>query len=95
MIDDSTALEYISEFYLSSHDFNGVPIRELRSHLGVDITAMREMVARLVKAQDVDLLFGNVHPNPHIKAFSHITHEPWRPPKLPQLWPPESPPGLR
>ncbi len=75
MIDDSTALEYISEFYLSSPDFNGVPARILRKHLGFDMLATSELLERLVKAEDVDLLFGNFHPNPHIKAFSHITHE--------------------
>lgn len=75
MIDDSTALEYISEFYLSSLDFNGVPVRTLRKHLGHDMLATTELLERLLKAEDVDLLFGNVHPNPHIKAFSHIGHE--------------------
>jgi hypothetical protein len=72
---DSAALEYISEFYLSSRDFNGVPIRTLRKHIGLDMPATRELLERLVKSEDVDLLFGNVHPNPHIKAFSPITHE--------------------
>lgn len=74
MMDDPTALEYIAEFYLSSHNFNGLPVRTLREHLGLDMLAANELLERLVKAEEVDLLFGNVHPNPHIKAFSHITH---------------------
>jgi hypothetical protein len=72
---DSDALEFISDFYLSSRDFNGVPVRTLRNHLELDMLATSELLERLVKSEEVDLLFGNVHPNPHIKAFSHITHE--------------------
>lgn len=72
---DSTALEYITEFYLSSHDFNGVPVRTLRKHLGLEPPAAKELLERLLRAEQVDLLFGNIHPNPHIRAFSHIPHE--------------------
>jgi len=75
MIDDSTALEYISEFYLSSRDFNGVPVRTLRNELGLEQPTAKELLERLLRAEKIDLLFGNIHPNPHIKAFSHIPHE--------------------
>lgn len=72
---DSSAIDYIREFYLSSTDFNGLPVGALRKQLGLNMLAARELLEILVKSEEVDLLFGNVHPNPHIKAFSHITHE--------------------
>lgn len=75
MIDAATVLAYISEFFLSSRDFNGLPIRSLRKHFGLDMLATRGLLEELAQAGSIDLLFGNVHPNPHIKAFSHITHE--------------------
>lgn len=71
----SDALKFISDFYLSSRDFNGVSVRRLRDHLRLDMLATCGLLERLVKSEEVDLLFGNVHPNPNIKAFSHITHE--------------------
>lgn len=75
MIDDASALEYISEFYLSSSDFNGVPVRTLRKDLGLELPAVKELLVRLLRTEQIDLLFGNIHPNPHIKAFSQTTHE--------------------
>lgn len=75
MSDDSTLLEYIAEHYLSSRDFNGLPVRTLRQTHGLTKDAARQVAERLLRAEDIDIMFGNVHVNPHIKAFSHITPE--------------------
>ena len=58
MSDDSTALEYISEFYLSSREFNGVPVRTLRKHFGLDLLSAGQLLERLLRAEQIDLLFA-------------------------------------
>ncbi len=73
MSDDSTIIEYIAEHYLSSRDFNGVPVRVLRKAHALTKQAALQAVERFLRAGDIDVMFGNVHVNPHIKAFSHIT----------------------
>lgn len=75
MSDDSTILGYIAEFYLSSRDFNGVPVRNLRQQFALDHAGATQLAERLVRTGQVDLMFGNVHPNTHIRAFSHIPSE--------------------
>jgi hypothetical protein len=72
---DSTVLEYISEFYLSSGDFNGVPVRDLRHRYALSTGDARHLVERLLSAKLVDVMFGNAHSNPHIRAYSGISHE--------------------
>lgn len=51
--------------YLSSHDFNGLPIAGLD-----DTPENRSMVSELIRGRQLDLVRGDVHPNPHIKAFA-------------------------
>ncbi|MBK7491922.1 MAG: AAA family ATPase [Nitrosomonas sp.] len=75
MSNDSSILEYIAEHYLSSHDFNGLPVRTLREAYSLTKDTSLQLVERRLRSQDIDVMFGNIHVNPHIKAFSHITHE--------------------
>lgn len=63
--DNETAfLTRITEKYLSSEEFNGLPIDELGA---LDIT--RSALARLIESSSISLNFGDRHPNPHILAF--------------------------
>lgn len=75
MENDSDILEFISDFYLSSRDFNGVPIWQLREKFGLNDSAIFELIQLLISSGHIDVMFGNVHPNPHIKAYSHYTVE--------------------
>lgn len=75
MIDDKTLLKEITDFYLSSRDFNGFSVRSLRKDFGATLDQAKEATRRLLAAEKIDVLFGNVHPNPHIKAFSHISND--------------------
>lgn len=75
MSHDSRILEYISEFYLSSGDFNGVPIHVFLKQFDLGLSATTVLIQKLLQGGQIELEFGNVHPNPHIKAFSHITQE--------------------
>lgn len=56
-------LEEVLDVYLNSGDFNGLGVFSLENP--VDVALVRE----LITAGDVDLVRGDAHPNPHIKAL--------------------------
>lgn len=58
-------LDAITTFYLESADFNGLPTRRIE----VPEEQLRELVSDLVRADLISVNFGDIHPNPHIKAF--------------------------
>jgi len=51
--------------YIGSSDFNGLPVRALVG----DQAKMQEFVVELIGERKIDLVRGDLHPNPHIKAF--------------------------
>ncbi len=61
-------VQRITDFYLHSGDFNGLPIRDLAEASMAD-TELRRVLADLVEAGKISLNFGDQHPNPHIKAL--------------------------
>lgn len=73
-MNDSALLEVITEAYLSSRDFNGFPVRRVRQEFSATLAQAKEATQRLLLAEKIDVLFGNVHSNPHIKAYSHISN---------------------
>jgi hypothetical protein len=60
-------LTIVTDHYLSSHDFNGLPGAALLAVVGED--ECRPIVEELIGEELLSLNFGNYHPNPHIKAF--------------------------
>ena len=54
-------LELITEQYLKSRDFNGLPLSALEPE--------KEKIIALIRDGKVEINFGDKHPNPHIKAF--------------------------
>ena len=60
----SHAAEMVAQKYLNSGDFNGLPVSTLAS-IGANVSD----VVELIKLRHVDLVRGDNHPNPHIKAF--------------------------
>jgi len=68
------ALEEITKFYLKSGDFNGLPPGGLQRSLKLTMENTTNLVENLLHEELIDVMFGNVHPNPHIKAFSDIPH---------------------
>ncbi len=58
-------LKRITDFYLASRDFNGVPLDDL----GEDYERIRTLARGLVSEGEISLNFGDRHPNPHILAF--------------------------
>ena len=53
--------------YLSSHDFNGLPITSFPA--GGNTRNTTRTIVRLVERGQVTVEFGDRHPNPHIKCF--------------------------
>lgn len=65
---DDDILARATDHYLTSGDFNGLPVRELfADEAGRE--AIRKALARLMEAGSLTMEFGTGHPNPHIKAF--------------------------
>lgn len=63
----------IVEFYFNSRDFNGYPVGQLKKDFSLSDENAKKLIGKLIVESKVDCLFGNIHPNPHIKAFSGIT----------------------
>lgn len=72
---DQALLDAIAQHYLSSGDFNGYSVRRLRREFKLETREAKTTVERLLLIGKIEVLFGNVHPNPHIKAFSNISNE--------------------
>jgi hypothetical protein len=62
--EQSRVAEMIVQKYLKSGDFNGLPVTTLAI-----FGAGASDVVELIRLRQVDLVRGDVHPNPHIKAF--------------------------
>jgi hypothetical protein len=58
-------LNKITDFYLSSGDFNGIQITDLDK----DFEKTKETLEQLFSNEKIVLNFGDRHPNPHILAF--------------------------
>ena len=68
-------LEAIIRFYFESGDFNGMPVRIVKARFGLSDAEANDLLRSLVSEGVVDVMCGNVHPNPHIKAFSGIPRD--------------------
>lgn len=62
--EQSHTVDMVVQRYLESGDFNGLPVHSAASP-GAGISDVIE----LIKFREVDLVRGDIHPNPHIKAF--------------------------
>lgn len=62
-------LRKITEFYLNSPDFNGFPIRNIVQDFKVEESELKDILIFLIRGKKISLNFGDIHPNPHIKAF--------------------------
>jgi len=68
-------LRKITEFYLNSHDFNGLPIRNIVQDSKVEEIELKNVLISLIREKKISLNFGDIHPNPHIKAFWEAKEE--------------------
>lgn len=63
-------IEEITKHYLESGDFNGYPVSALKRKYEINDEAAKKFIRELILSGKVDVIFGNIHPNSHIKAFS-------------------------
>ncbi|MEN5272165.1 hypothetical protein [Stenotrophomonas lactitubi] len=61
--------------YFESGDFNGLPVRAIARKHGISAGELDPDLRALVQDEKIEIWFGNIHPNPHIKAFSWVTKE--------------------
>ena len=66
----SQAAAMVVDKYLKSGDFNGLGVAAM-AYVGANVSD----VVDLIKLRQVDLVRGDIHPNPHIKAFDPEPHE--------------------
>jgi hypothetical protein len=66
----TSPLDVITNFYLESHRFNGYPFVNLEQKLGMNFHDAFKFVRENVSNGVLTVVFGDMHPNPHIKAFS-------------------------
>ncbi len=66
---DDTAQELIDDFFMRSHDFNGIPLHELADSTEFPPNELREALIRLVQRGSVSLQRGE---NPHIIRLRHL-----------------------
>jgi len=59
-------LESVAKYYLTSRDFNGLPLRIIKT---VSKKKLKSVITSLIQQDKVSLVFGDTHPNPYIKAF--------------------------
>jgi hypothetical protein len=70
-----TILKEVTDFYLGSHDFNGIPVRLLAPALSADLETLRQHISTLIESALVSVNCGDRHPNPHIKALEEEAPE--------------------
>ena len=63
-------LECVIEHYLESRDFNGIPFGQIVKQLDATGDHVVPLLSELVSDNAVEIIYGDYHPNPHIKAFS-------------------------
>lgn len=73
---DEAIVKSIVAFYFGSGDFNGYPIRSFMKEFNFSEPEAIAQIRNLINSRKIDCVFGNVHPNPHIKAFSDKGIEP-------------------
>ncbi len=62
-------LKKVTEHYLNSLDFNGIPVNKLVVHFNISLTELNIILKELVNKDKIDLRFGDFHPNAHIQAL--------------------------
>lgn len=60
-------LKKITEYYLESNDFNGIPVHTFTD--AIEPERLKSYLSELIIFDLVTVNFGDYHPNPHIKAL--------------------------
>jgi len=68
-------LDKITAQYLESRDFNGYPIRSALKMGDINVDFLVQCLSNLISKGLISLVFGDRHPNPHIKALREESPE--------------------
>lgn len=69
-------VEEITDFYIRSSDFNGIPVRQIIArHKRTGYSGLKTVFLLLIQQDKISIVFGDHHPNPHIKALPDEPHE--------------------
>jgi hypothetical protein len=58
-----------TDFYLSSRDFNGIPLADIYKYMGLPEEQFKEQIIQAINKRQLDLVYEGDIPNPHIKPF--------------------------
>jgi hypothetical protein len=72
---NQSVIDEVTKQYLESGDFNGYPVYALKKAFNAEDKEAKDLLRDLIRTRCIDVVFGNIHPNPHIKAFSDTTAE--------------------
>lgn len=65
----SSILNCITSYYLDSNHFNGMPLSSLADRLEVELGDLIPHIKPIITNKTASLTFGDVHPNPFIRAL--------------------------
>jgi len=68
-ITSNQLLQLVLEQYVTSADFNGLPAYVAMERTCAALEEIKSALQELLKSEQVTVLFGDRHPNPHIRAF--------------------------
>ena len=68
-------LERVIDHYLASRDFIGIPYGHLTMESDITGDDVVSLLSELLSEKSIEIMFGDYHPNPHIKALSVSTIE--------------------
>lgn len=68
-MDGEIILNEITNFYLNSRDFNGIPLEDLYKTSSLSEDKFKEEIIALIKNRRIDLIYEGDIPNPYIKPF--------------------------
>ena len=68
-MNDNELIDAVVNHYLSSGDFNGMPAYDLTHSGAIDLPELKAILRPLIENDLLAVNFGEVHVNPHIRAF--------------------------
>lgn len=68
-------LEAVTTQYLESGDFNGLSFHAITRKFAISLEVLRNHLEELLKADKIEVIYGDYHPNPHIKIFEGFKKE--------------------
>jgi len=69
MVEGNKLVQIVTNHYLTSRDFNGLLLESLHEMVGGDSGAFLATVADLIRGRQIAVVFGDIQPNPYIRAF--------------------------